>query len=467
MGTIQAVTCPDRTQLLPSGYSLSPSAQLKLKLASVAHQVRAAGGEVRASRDWLYLDFGSDGPPQGWKIHLSASIVNFADIMMKSVYYLISQRVAFKCIRRITSLTGYEGSYTQLAKFITIYPASETKFVECALYLAQHLSGIASPSVAGDMRIGSSPVHYRYGVISGWADLPRGLARETTLRDASGQPTPDRKGQLPAFVSDPLAGHRSPKKSSVLKVLDRPEFSWHQRLLTGHSLILIGEHIGRPAVAKIVRKGVYDGWGQEWTALLRRGRDTMLALWRRAPVPRFIAWIEDESDAAMVTEALPGFALDAWMRRAAWTGKTITDELRWSVTSKILELVGCIHREGFIIGDLSPSNLVIDVNKGAVALTDLDLATRMGGPIAYGGTIGFSLGTPYRYNNPTSKDLLALASCCFFLQTGEPLWSGHAEISWIRRLNSFGARVEPEVYRRLASIIVDLVRQASVVDGPC
>ena len=67
-------------------------------------------------------------PSVGFKIHLSATLNNATDILDKFWHYIQHKNIAWKVIQDFRDLErqnlGYNG-YSQIGKFITIYPSTQ------------------------------------------------------------------------------------------------------------------------------------------------------------------------------------------------------------------------------------------------------------------------------------------------------------------------------------------------------
>ena len=174
----------------------------------------------RAPRDsiWRYR-FGANRrlPESGWKLHISATILNAPGLLKRIAPFLIDCRVQFKAARTLSDVSrlnsGLYHSYSQIGKVITVYPQSEAQ----AIYLAEQLHKLTrrftAPAVPFDLRFAeASNVYYRFGAFRQVAiEHPDG-GRTLAIRTPSGDLVPDeRDNPKPVWVRNPFDELRSRK----------------------------------------------------------------------------------------------------------------------------------------------------------------------------------------------------------------------------------------------------------------
>ncbi|TDV24421.1 protein kinase-like protein [Mycoplasmopsis mustelae] len=108
-------------------------------------------------------------PENGWKIHISAILVNYKQILNIVVCFCKQHKMTFKYIKdykefqntltqkKINNLTG---------KFITIYPINEKQAKFIILNLYSLLKGFSGPLTYSDKQYKNSIIHYRWGSIT-------------------------------------------------------------------------------------------------------------------------------------------------------------------------------------------------------------------------------------------------------------------------------------------------------------
>lgn len=106
-------------------------------------------------------------PNQGFKIHISATIANCCQILECAADYLLNKHISFKVIASnylLKKMNSDQLGYTQVGKFITIYPPAEDKAFEIAQDLSILLSGFKAPTIPFDLKFHpNSIVYIRYG----------------------------------------------------------------------------------------------------------------------------------------------------------------------------------------------------------------------------------------------------------------------------------------------------------------
>ena len=85
--------------------------------------------ECRADNRWLYVvPSGGIGREQGWKLHVSGTVLSAEEILTRVLPVLFSSGCAFKVTRDLAfleSLCGTNASRESAGKFITVYPSDD------------------------------------------------------------------------------------------------------------------------------------------------------------------------------------------------------------------------------------------------------------------------------------------------------------------------------------------------------
>ena len=103
---------------------------------------------------------------QGWKLHVSATTRSACNVLRIVAPYLQRKGVLFKApwsLRDLLRLNaGLDGNFSQVGKFITVYPPSVGAAVEIAGHVHSLTAGFAAPAVPYDERLrNGSCVYYR------------------------------------------------------------------------------------------------------------------------------------------------------------------------------------------------------------------------------------------------------------------------------------------------------------------
>src|SRR2546423_618291 len=157
---------------------------------------------------------GRDEPEQGWKIHVSATILSAAEVFSRVHPILRKYDALFKIPARpelLASLNSGLPDFSQVGKFLTVYPRSTIEAKTLALELHLATRGLPGPRIPFDVHYRrNSLVHYRYGAFRRTARNPGGL-----IRVPSGKLRSDKRGPgraVPAWLEDPF--QNAPAKSS-------------------------------------------------------------------------------------------------------------------------------------------------------------------------------------------------------------------------------------------------------------
>jgi serine/threonine protein kinase len=238
--------------------------------------------------------------------------------------------------------------------------------------------------------------------------------------------------ELDTSNSDPVG-------TFVGKTAFNPELG-RQALLAYKKVRSLAPHEGLSGVLETST----DWHADELMALLRWTRGEPLDAWRGEL--DFLAEIAGESDAATLT-------------------------LRWFVD--LCEALASLHAQGWVHGDVSPSNILVD--DGRVCLIDYDLTGLHGAPAGSPGTVAYA--SPERRDGGPlrpSDDVFSLAASLFHALTGRsPMNAGECGLPWSaderERWSSIAAlldaAVHPDPKRRFVDARDALLRVAKTA-GP-
>src|SRR5436190_15199827 len=146
---------------------------------------------------------------QGWKLHISATVVSAVTVLERILPILAQLGVPFKVAADLSCLSDLNqgaGGLSQVGKFITIYPDDDLQAVQLAMELDRLTVGLAGPRIPSDQPLHpDSLVHYRYGGI-GDLQITDSLGQILpAIRDPTGNLVADRRA--PRFQPPPWAIH--------------------------------------------------------------------------------------------------------------------------------------------------------------------------------------------------------------------------------------------------------------------
>jgi len=415
------------TPLVGSGHS-SKLIERWRRLCSDFLPFHEDGDLWRHSRGWLPTD-----PHQGWKIHVSATILSACDVLEAVGAYLRKSGAAFKavssldCLERLNS--GIFHGYSQVGKFITVYPPDVAMFRN----IVEGLSGIippgaAAPAIPFDLRYLNTNIFYRYGsFISNGDDAP-------TLRKPDGEWAPDlRHIPCPGWTTPPFAdAAESFAKHTVspLSTRYRVFASLSQRGKGGvYEAIDTGSVPLRLCVAKEGRRHGETVWdGRDGRTRIENEANALRDLIARAvDVPKVYDRFETGGNLYIVLEKLSGKTLQS---AADDNQRLIPLADALYVCKQIASLLADIHAAGWVWRDCKPANLFL-TDENTVRPIDFEGACRSDRLDAFvWSSPNFSAPEVFRPNyvpNPSfpfAADLYSLGATLYYVIEGEMIKTG-------------------------------------------
>ena len=387
----------------------------------------------RAPRDsiWRYR-FGPNRrlPESGWKLHVSATILNAPGLLKRIAPFLIDCRVQFKAARTLSDVSrlnsGLYHSYSQIGKVITVYPQSEAQ----AVYLAEQLHKLTrrftAPAVPFDLRFAeASNVYYRFGAFRQVSiEHPDG-GRTLAIRTPGGDLVPDeRDNPKPAWVRDPfdeLRSRRHKRKSRKMETPFRVLQALIQRGKGGvYQAIDFSSEPPRLCLLKEGRKHgevTWDGRDGAW-----RVRNEERVLKQLAAcgvkVPEVYSSFEVQENYYLAMEFIAGESLHQVLLKRR-RRLPITCVLSYGV--QLSAFLSRMHQARWTWRDCKPKNLIVTEGNKLVPI-DFEGAAQLDRPDPLPwGTPGFSPPERKRQANGNAipDDLYALGSVLYLLLTGQ------------------------------------------------
>ncbi|MFD3742400.1 class III lanthionine synthetase LanKC [Streptomyces sp. NPDC058629] len=354
----------DQTPLVPSAFA-SP----------------VPGWRRDSRRFWeVYTPHGVDAPPlpeQGWKIHISATTANAAQVLEITAGHCRSAGVAFKHLSSVQLLGAMNSKYAPRAaggKFLALYPRDTEEFRRTAEALAEALAGQSGPYVLTDCRWGDGPVHFRYGAFrEHWCWTEDGELVPAFLQ-ADGTRVPDlrRPGftvpewvEPPAFLRPHIERRTAPSGAFDYDVEQALHFS-----NAGGVYTAVRRSDGRPVVLKEARP--YAGAAPDGTDAVARLDNERRVLDRLAGLPGVPA-VHGEAvlggHRMLAVERMDGGTLQRWvaLNHPMLTWRPVTEETLHAYTRRaesvhaaVTRLLARVHDRGVVFGDLHPANVLIE-----------------------------------------------------------------------------------------------------------
>ncbi len=317
-------------------------------------------------------------PDEGWKVHVSSSMVNAQSVLAVVSAACTELGVPFKHLageRAFMLLHGKHGTRVQAGKFCALYPPTQ----ECASLmlrrLAAELSGISGPYVLTDRRFGDSQcVSYRYGAFRSRTRIDAEGYQVHTMTGPDGQQVDDERVprfRLPLGVSDPFRPETPPSAPKSPVVLHGFIFEKVLQHSNAGGTYRFRSEQGEPAFIKEAR--AHNGYTEDGAdAKIRLNAEylTLRAIHSRepglcpAPVELFQHW----EHSYLITEWVSGTSLFQWMvsnnpaLHLEPTAAAFAEYHRRSLglLDQLDSQLRRLHELGFVFVDLSPSNVLVD-----------------------------------------------------------------------------------------------------------
>jgi serine/threonine protein kinase len=330
----------------------------------------------------------SDDPEQGWKIHISATVLAANAIFEKVAPLLNSLGLLFKAPKSLDELKkincGLYYGFSQVGKFITVYPASPEQAVWLARKLHQLTHRLPGPAVPYDRPFcRDSRIYYRYGSFSFLEmENPDGT-RTLAIRDLEGKLIPDRRepgSAAPDWATDPFprqplrSKNKSPEASSP-KAFFKAYEAISQRGKGGVYRALDLNPL--PARLCILKEGRRDGetdWdGRDGYWRVQHEADVLSALsLAGVNVPKVYASFEAGKHYYLVTEFIEGDNLQGKLFSAR-KKLSLSEAIRYGI--QLAGVLSEIHAAGWVWRDCKPMNLIIS-KEGVLRPLDFEGACR-------------------------------------------------------------------------------------------
>jgi serine/threonine protein kinase len=376
---------------------------------------------------------------QGWKLHVSATVVSAPLVLQRAAAVLVASGCAFKFARtleRVGELTGKQADRAQAGKFLTAYPRDDDHLRELAELLDEATAGLPGPAILSDrpFREGSL-VHYRYGAFAGVPVLTNDGSFEVRLQAPDGtlvvdvrQPwfCPPAWAELP-FPGRPGRAPRRPPEPRPVLLADR--FEVRGTITTsarGGVYRAVDRQTGRNVVIKRARPHISGlVWQGDAREGLRREAEVLGRLEGLAAQP--VTTFEQDGNVFLVLAEVPGQPLSLWVQdrlhQRATTGDggglPVAEVL--ALTGGLADLLDAVHARGLVYRDLTPNNVMV-TDDGGLRLIDAELAAVRGEWVATAQTRGYGAPEIPRARVAPAPDPAAdcysLGAVLFYLTTG-------------------------------------------------
>lgn len=321
----------------------------------------------------------SDEPGQGWKIHVSATVLSAAEVLSRVLPILRKYDAFFKIPARpdlLASLNAGLPEFSQVGKFLTVYPRSTAEATTLARELHLATRGLPGPRIPFDARYrANSLVHYRYGAFRG---SPKN--RLGSVRDPAGKVRPDKRGPglaVPDWLENPFCKIQ-PKSSAPTGPIGIQLLAYKVKMQRGKGGVYEALDLSVSPPRRVIlkegrRHGETDRLGVDGYARVKHEGRVLQSL-RKAglPVPVVFREFTQNGNHYLVLERIAGRPLLASTREQP-------KQFSWRRAEKILQQVepvlSRIHAAGWVWRDCKPSHIF--VHHGQVRLIDFEEAGRI------------------------------------------------------------------------------------------
>ena len=414
---------------------------------------------VGAGSIWNYHRATGDGPACGWKLHVSATILNAAKILGRIAPVLVESGVQFKAPRTLSEVAtlnaGMRQAYTQVGKVITIYPRSDEQAVHLALRLHELTRRFNAPAVPFDLQFcDASNIFYRYGAFHK-IQIEQQDGSVLAVSSSKGDLVPDdRQNPKPDLIPDPFAAVRT--KSSRRKSTANTISGFHvlgalvQRGKGGvYQAIDTRANPPRPCLLKEGRRHGEVSWDGRDGAWRVRHEQRVLATLTRCGVrvPHVYSGFEMDGNYYLVMEFIDGESLHEILLRQQRRLSIATVVLLGRQLSKFLAQM---HRAGWVWRDCKPKNLII-TRAGNLIPIDFEGASEIENPdSARWGTPGFIPAKSSRDLRQAviNDDMFGLGATLYLLITGHVF-----DPQQPNPIGKFRQHVPPELVRLVQSLL--------------
>ncbi len=415
---------------LRSGNAVPDFAALIENLAAPYRDWRIEPDNGTGSRQWIRLHHAHAIPRRnGWKLHVSAGLCSAVPVLEKVVPVLLWEKLSFKVaasMQMLTSLNRGEYGYSQIGKFITIYPTDDDQALRLATKLDEATSGLRGPAIPSDRRLKRrSLVHYRYGAFR--EQLTQTVSGETVLavRQSGGLLVPDQRRENSALQLpfDPFVASAESENRDENAGIPQDRFlflSTLQRSARGAVHLCLDFASGQQRVLKQAgRDCLLDLCGRDAHDRLRHESRVLSKLLPDSRFPDQYGFIEGHDQLFLILEHIAGETLAMHMERLAGQGSLPTpgQVIEWGI--ELARSLQKLHSRKIVYRDLKPANVLL-TPQGTLRIVDFELAhVESSNEPAFGlGTRGyFSPQQAVGLHSCASDDVYSLGSLLYFLCT--------------------------------------------------
>lgn len=415
-----------------------------------------------------------DDPEQGWKLHLSATLITASEVLRKIATLLHSHSALFKAPASLDELnrinSGLDYGYSQVGKVFTIYPRNSEEAVLLARRLHDLTAGMPGPAVPFDRQFQpGSCLYYRYGGFRSLEIRSPDGSKIPAVQTLEGRLAPDSRESWASdldWLLDPFQGQQLPPEpgppASPLKTRFRVFRALTQRG-RGGVYQAIDLHAQPPSLC-ILKEGRRNGEtgldGRDGFYRVQNEERVLSSLRIRGiEAPRLYSSFEVEGNYYLAMEFIAGESLHSLLRKRQRRLR-LTQALLYGI--QISEIIAQLHAAGWAWRDCKPGNLMM-TRKGIFRPIDFESACPCDrlDPLPWRTPDFTPPESAYGASGGPSDDLYAVGAILFLLLTGRtPAASGSIPATKWRRdipgeiLSLISDTLSPEPQRRPAAAVI-------------
>jgi serine/threonine protein kinase len=353
---------------------------------------------IRRHDMWFYCSpCAHQVPPQGWKIHISATGENCREILEKASRVLFTHSdVSFKFVvdcallRLFNSKTWPRGAS---GKFITIYPADSRRFLDLIEEIDERTVGLQGPYILSDQRYKNSRVlFYRYGGMRTQTALNVKGEKIPVLQDPGGNVIPDLRLAYP--VIPPWEAPIVPVSGVEEVRTDKVSLS-HGRYLIEKAIAFSSAGgvycardnlTGRKVVVKEARPCINATNKYDAVGLLKKEHRLLDVLAVTDVAPQPVDLFQEWEHWFLVEEFIEGAVMgrhSAANNILLRTRATAREREEWrtmfaGLCVDLIRILNVLHNRDIVFADLSPNNLIVTANGKGLRVIDFEGAHQIG-----------------------------------------------------------------------------------------
>ena len=356
---------------------------------------------------------------QGWKLHISGTILSACSILRSIGPYLKRHDIWFKAPKSLSELhklnCGIFYGFSQVGKFVTVYPKSAEAAVAIGSTLHIMTVKFAAPMVPYDNALRKrSCVYYRYGSFSLALTTKFRKQRVLAIARPDGKLVPDPREPgtaVPPWLTDPFQKVRSQAAYEPATPLETDYTGYEALTQRGRGGIYRARAVSSvPAKLCVIKEGRRHGetdWlGRDGFFRIKREAQVLRSI-ARAGMPRVVRTFRANGCYYLVMERISGKSL----QQVLASRQRISTRRMLHYCAQMARIVAEIHAAGWAWRDCKPDNFLIDKTHKLWAL-DFEGACRLTkGDPPWGVTPGYAPRKhPWDSDSPETMDLYALGT---------------------------------------------------------